>query len=306
MDSERSPDTLHLFPRQPLLLYTNEDFVDLAELNLPDKVKFRFEKIEEAFDKLRQTLKEVERMEKKVSPSQLVPYVKRYHDDVLYLADQYRGLLIDDYKKFQDALIEAAGEDYRRFEPYLAQLDKKDLMGKATTGLYEKDPFDMNDKRPISTKVDDLFARGPAYNGILFVSNPSQELIINRTFRGRLVLVVEGDVTIRRATVDDLNKDVLTIICFGRMSVEGSVQATLMTWGSYRCQPGLTIDGAVIFKRVNFVAGKPGEVMTGKFNKNDKMRAGPTVEKGEQSKVYLDAMHFSLAPSPGVVNMERR
>ena len=299
-------DTLHLFPRQPLLLMTNAESVDLAQLNLPDKVKFRMEKIQTAFDKLKETLKEVERMGKNASPSQLVPYVQRYHDDVLYLAGEYRGLLLEDYKKFQDSLVEISGDDYRLFEPYLAQMDKNDLRCKSTIGLYEKDPFEMDDKRTISQKVEDLLNRGPAFSGLLYISNPKETLVIRRTFRGRLVIVVEGDVTIERATVEDKNQDLLTIISFGSMAVEGNVHGTLMSWGSYRSQPAVTIEGSVIFKRVNFVGGNPKEVMCGLVNRNERMRAGNKAEKGGASVTYFDAMHFSLAPAPSVVTSKRR
>jgi len=305
LNTDAQPTTLHLFPRPPLALFTNAETVDLGALNLPDKVKDRQQRIQAATEALQQVIRQIEN-DGNASSSRLLQYVQRYHDEVLILADQLRGLLLDDYKGFQDAFVEVTGDDYKAFEPYLRQLDKNDLRGKATQGLFEKDPFEMDDGRDITTKVRDLLDRGPAASGLLYVVNPTQELTVDRTFRGRLVLVVERDVTIRRAVVEDPAQDLLTIVCFGRMAVEGPVQASLMPWGTYRCDQGRTIDGSVIFNRVNFVAGQPADVMTGVVRRNPNMPAGPETPKGQPSHVYPGAMHVSLAPAPSYVETGRR
>ena len=301
-DTTGVTDTLHYFSEPPMCVYSFADEIELDDLNLPDKVKTRMAAIrkgEKDYQKAGQACHDFLKP-KPTNLSPLPPLIQTFSDASFALAKEYHSLLVEDYKGFQDLLVEVGNNTCEKLLPFINQFKKKDLLRKATAIISEGDFHKLGDKRSISQKFNDIFDDRDSYSGLLYVYNPTEDLIIDRQFKGRVVIVVDGDVTIRSCTVEDMTQDLVTIIAVKRMQVQGPVFASLIPFLTFNKIPDISIKGNLIFSRLNFVGGPPEEVLAGKLTRDERYVAGPT-----DGEVYPDYLYVSVGPEPVFVDIER-
>ena len=259
-NTKGTPDALHYFSPPPVCYYSKEQQVDLKDLNLPDKVKNRLTQIEssekilyEEAQKLKQFL---DSSPQNIDP--LKPLIQNLCTATLNCSKTYEDLLLKDYKGFQDIVEEAGGTDFTDFLEVFKQLSKKDLLRKATAIITESDD---GTGRDINQKFNDFLSRYERFNGLIFVGNSSTELEINHTFNGRVFIVSEKDVVIKKALKTNDSKDLVTIASFGKMTLEGPAEASLIPWHTFSCVPSVPLKGNILFSRLSFVSGSPEEVL---------------------------------------------
>ncbi len=295
-----SPDSLHYFPQPPFAVYSYEKNIDMNSLNLPEKIKNRMTKLDEA-EKLLKEAAEACHAFIKPKPSNLDPFpglIQGFCSASMAAGKEYESLLIEDYKAFQDSLIEIGGSSYDKFLPFFRQFRKDDMANKATAIITEVDNTGSGDTRTINEKFDALLSRHEAFTGVLYVNNPTQELVINREFKGRLVLLVDSDVVINRATLADPLQDMLTIVAFKTMKIQGPVEASLVPWLSFSCSSSAPITGNLIFSRLNFTSSPPSETLCFQLIRDERIQAGA-------AKLYPDYQHVCFGPTPNFTKIVR-
>ena len=304
-DTKSQTNVLHHFPTVEFSLVSRDKEIDLDDFNLPRLVRQRALAIE---------------LKEKEQGAAWDAYVKAFQDQnreamrlfqdwatkVSTLADEYKGLLIDDYKDWQDTFTEVAGKEREALLPVIASFKKKDMVRHITMAVFEGDAHGNGDLRSVQQKFDDLLARGPALSGFLFVNNGKSELHIDMTFKGRLTIATLGDVVIKRALVDDVGRDTITIISYGRMSVEGNVAGTLIACGSLIMDDGVKIDGSLLVHKPDYLAIPANKVFAGQLTRDERLVAGPQNDDGTMATIKKEALYVVVAPVQSSVEMYRQ
>jgi hypothetical protein len=286
------------------MYYTHAPKVDLAALNLPDRVAQRFTALDgqaASYDGARQALSQtLNSAASAEDPGRIREQTRAYVASVRDLAASLRDLLLLDYKGFQDSLLEAVGGTATALERFCGQLSMNDMLAKASAQVTEGRAGDAGE---VNAGFEDLLARGPSLHGLIAIRNPTQELLLDRTFRGRMVLAVEGNVTLQRVAVEDPAQDMVTIVCFGRMELQGPVQASLVPFGTFTSTPEAAVTGNLITNRISFAGAKPAEVLVGSVTRDERVVAGPT---GGDLTPWPDYEYVTLGPEPVFVDIVRR
>ena len=292
---------LHYFAKPPMCFYSHEPVINLSDINLPDKLKTRLNMLDDKEKKLAEDSKKLKSFidSKPQNLSPLSGFTRNLCQSTVDAAKEYEQLLLTDYKGFQDQLIEIGNTSYPDYLKTFMQLSKLDLLRKATTILSEEDD---GTGRGINQKLNDFLDSQKRYNGLIFILNGTTEVVINRKFKGRVFLVIERDVAIERATVDDEKFDMVTIACLRHMTLKGPVEASLIPWLTFSSIPGLPIKGNIIFSRINFVSAPPEEVLAGNITYDPRL-AGAAGFDGQD---FLQHQYISLSPLPVAIDVERR
>lgn len=295
---------LHHFPAPPICLYSYAPEIDLYDVNLPLKLSKRLESIKAAEQEFKvASMACHDFLETK--PSNLSPLpqlIENYCESALKVSNCYGDMLIEDYKAFQDELIEVGGTSYSEFIPFFKQFSKNDYLRKATVVLEEKDGSSTATIGSASSQFSKFFREHEAFSGVLYIHNPNSTLQINHEFKGKMVIVVDGDVSINSLTIDDKRKDLVTLISFGSMTLNSNskVQASLIPWMTLDMEPGTVIEGNIIFSRLNFISTAPERVLAAKLERDERILAGR-----ENGTFYKSRLHFSMSPSKNFVRIER-
>lgn len=305
-------DQVREFPRVPWAAASTAPRIELATLNLPAKGRSRMARLQELEARFQQAADACEALIQRVKSGAYgdlgrLPELQRaWCAAALALAQEYRAQLMEDYKPFQDLVTELTGPALERLQPALAALDPKDLLVRSCAVVAARDVLGLGDARPLPAKLAGLLDRRPLFSGMLYVHNPGQELVVERTFRGRAVLVVPGDVTVRRARVEQATRDTLTLACFGRLAVEGFAQCSLVTAGRLQMEDRVTVTGNLVALRLDFGGLAPERVLAGTLVRDPRLVSGPPEADGTHATVGADFEHVALGPEPVFVEVERR
>jgi len=313
VDTETDPNTLHLFPaRGTFAVWTKSPKVALEAVNVAKKVKEHRERlgtsdpelVQQYYDRINAFLNAKPR---DLGP--LIPMQEAWCTEVTKAAGLWYELLTGIYKPFQDTFQEMGGERYQAFEPSMASLESPDdWIARSSTVLVEGDPFGLHDERTVTQKFGDLLGRNESFSSVVYVKNTTQPLVVDRTFAGRMVLVVEGDVTISKALVADSTKDMLTIVSFGRMRVEGPVQAALVAGYRLSMTPEADIRGSLYVRELTWdgAAGDLSGVLEGTLERDGRLTCGPDVVDRTKQSVNPDYQYVTVAPGTVFATVERR
>lgn len=145
------------------------------------------------------------------------------------------------------------------------------------------------------TLADYLRRRGhpaKAANGIVLWNNPGEPLKIDRlTFTGMLVVVATGDVEVSEVRKADANS-LLTVVALGRLTVRGTVQASLIAPGQLEIASGTRIEGNLVARE--WVRGMDAAVALDHKLSGGWGPANPADEKPAARRRY----YVSLSPGP--------
>ena len=212
----------------------------------------------------------------------------------------YEDMLLKVYRDFQERVVETAKPSkVDGLRKAFRALSPRAMLAKTTVRFVEGGTRDM------SRKVGDFLDRkcDGAFSGMIYVGNPSQELVLDRTFKGRLVLFVEGDVQVRRVERSDPAKDMVTIIAGGTLSLKGPTEANLVVLGRFANEVGTRIQGNLVISKFGFANGSQAGVLDeasqffkGKVVFNEKTPSGSGSGGVPNGDVYRDALTVNLGP----------
>lgn len=298
-ETDSNDKALHYFAPAPRCFYSQEPQINLEDINLPTKVKTRLSLIDDNEKELKEHAGNLKSFidSKPTNLSPLSGLTDNLCQSTVSTAKEYESLLLKDYKNFQSKLIEIGSTSYPDYLKAFMQLSKIDLLRKATSIITEEDDGTGQD---ISEKLNKFLDNHDRYSGLIFVQNTT-ELTINRKFKGRIFLVVERDVVIERATIDNEDSDLLTIASLRKMTLRGPVEASLIPWHSFSSIPGVPIKGNIIFSRLSFIGGPPEEVLAGTITYDPRL-AGAS---GNDEQLFKKHQYISISPFPLAVDVER-
>ena len=311
-DSNKTRDkenTVHRFPKaDTFALWTNSEKIDFGLINIAPRLEKRQERlavIEPEHLKVNNDIKEfLDSTPTKFEP--LVPMQQEWNALVKEIVWLYYGVLIKDYKAFQDSFYELGEPTLTKFKPFIESISMDEMAARCSTYLAEGDASIIGDGRTLNDKFKELLARNEAHNGILYIHNPTEELVINHTFKGRLVIIVRDDVNIQQAAVADPEQDLLTIACFGRMAIEGKAQASLIVGGTLSTEPEADIVGNMFIQKPDLVSVRPERLLTGTLQRDERLVGGPARVSRKREGIFADYQYFTLGPEPIFVSSERR
>jgi len=302
-------DQLHLFPADAFALTTEGARVDLTAVNLPPRIRTRITTIQTRETEQQTSYQAFVDAVKNLSSSNSSQVMTAFQDwttKLEALVAEYKALLITDYKAFQDSFDELAGGALDPYRKALASLTGQDEAMRSTAVIYDVDAHRSGDVRNLATKFAQLLDRGPAFSGRLFVVNSNEELVIDRTFKGRIVIVVNGNAVIQRALVDQPGTDNVVIVGLGRLAVEGPVQGNVIAVGPLTMEPEAAITGNLVVTRPDYVSITPERVLAGSVTRNEALVAGPATGDGSLSSVGPGFLYVAVGPSPVQVSTERK
>lgn len=288
------------FPPSPFALVTRASGVELSDLDLPSRVESRTRAIDEESERqlgARRALQAfLESKPRDAGP--LVGLTAAWIAAATPLAFTYEGLLLDDYAAFQRLVTYVAGADYQAVFPHIFALQAGDFYRRSSMTVAQGDPWSLADGRSIGTKVSQLLDDEGIRCGMVYVDNPTEELVLDRTMAGRIVLVVAGDVTIRRLDLDSAADDLCTVICFGRLRVEGTAATSLVAAGSFSSASSSSITGNLTWVRPEFSKVPSTEVFRGSLTRDFRYQAGPKGADGTMATVEPGHQVVCLGPYP--------
>jgi len=295
-DTRNAPTTLHLFPKGDFALVTTASQIALSDVNLPVKIRNRCGQVV-ALDEAqaRAFVAFSNSMQADRPDFATVERLLRAWLAALELCtDGFRALLIDDIKAFQDFFRSIEGADYGALRPVWQTFTVKEWARRATSIIHDGNPDDTSDRRDLAGRFAGLMDRGSAHSGVCLVVNRQQELVIDRQFRGHLVLVATGAVTIRRALVEDPARDTVVIVCLGRVAVEGPVQASLVAASALLMEDQTFITGNLVVLNPDLGAAPPERILAGTVTYDVALQAGAPARQ-----------YVNMGPVPVVTDGER-
>jgi hypothetical protein len=149
---------------------------------------------------------------------------------------------------WQGRFSEYTGEARDDLESRFLYLEEPAISRKAFLTLSDTDPAG----RPVDVtkELGLLMKRLGRLSGVILVRNPSRPLDLSRVkVRGKLVLGVTGEVVLSGTTLAG-ETDRLTVISYGRMSLEGRVHASLAALGDLEVSAsGCELTGNLVVRR---------------------------------------------------------
>lgn len=301
--------SLHYFSR-PLLVFSAEDEFDLTQLDLPSEVGDRVESIlgrNKESRKLDEGLQAILQSYEQYLQQQSAPDDATIARDVQEWERQLREIVIlihstakewaemmEAYKKFQDALVEVSDPaEHTRLTNRARRLE---MIEQDVRSHYRFLGAGAAAEAAKFLSPD----RGPPPSGTVYVSDPKETLHIRiEGLTGRLQVISTGPMQVDRATVDNLNRDVLMLIGYKEVNVAGQCEAAVISWGSRYYSNGQDIRGALILDQVD-----PGAsfediklMFSGTVYRQKAILSGKTSGKF-RGKPFDHVIHVALDPAP--------
>ncbi len=199
------------------------------------------------------------------------------------------------YKQFTDFFSERTGEGaktLRDFAPkfYVEQTQK----GRA---FYR---FEGDDAAEQMQRLLERYETADRpFNGIIHLATEGKMIRLrNRTFHGKIVLLVTGQVGLQDVKLQDPDMDLLTVQADDLITVEGTVEASIVAGGDIKIQPGAHIKGNLIMNQVysrNFFQGQ--------ITRNKRYRSSAGGKEVEQLQGHFVV---ALSPKPASTIIERK
>ena len=290
--------TVARFPAPPFAVSTRAAEVDLATLDLPARVVPRVEK-ETAAAEQESTAREALRVllnqaSQSTDPSKLAEMTtatQTWCDAALALARECEGLLLSDFRGFQQAVTVVAGSEYEALKPALASLALMDVYRRCSLTVPDDDRWRLGDTRALGAKVISLLDQDGITCGTLFVDNPTQKLTLSRALPGRMVVAVRGDLEVGPVPLQGEGTDLAVFIAQGTTTVDGEVAGSVVAAGPLRMNEGAKVRGPLIMLRYDGAIPSE-EVFRGIVVRDERYLAG-TGDVVTPSRLVV-----SLAPYP--------
>ena len=180
------------------------------------------------------------------------------------------------------------GEKYGALAPFEYKLEPREWRKKASFVLDRSPDGDSPQQ-----VLDRLLSRPQGAYGVFYTNWPSRSIsLTNKRIKGRVVIVAEStNVSLNNvgpASPDDL----LTVVSFGRVSVSGNVNASVMALGALDFAPDAKLEGNLVLQKAPSTSSIRGQVTY-----DPKYHSGRTTSddaSGARTQYYW----VSVAPRP--------
>lgn len=132
-------------------------------------------------------------------------------------------------RDWQRRFSEYTGDARQEMDSYFRYLERDAIRRKAFLTLSDRDPAGR--ELDVTRSFRRLLERLGRVSGVVWVDNPSRPLDLSGiAVHGKLVIGATGDVVMRDTSVGEAS-DRLTVIGYGRVTLEGSVSASVVSLG---------------------------------------------------------------------------
>lgn len=302
--SSAAENTLHKFAR-PICVYTAAPTVDLSLFDLPNRIIPLLEHLDGMRDPSDALGQVFARLYQKYIGMTSVPPESQVLADIAesdeaatkHFAMFHEGAkkihdMMTSYKLFQDALIEVGGRERERILKRIRRLDVQEQPW--------RNHFRFRGKGA-AAKASKFLNQDPPPSGVMLVQDPDDPLVVNiRNLTGRLQIITSGHMTVRSATVRRPSDDVLILISYGRLAVDGPMTAGVISWnGGYETDNPQDFTGSLILDSVhpNRTREEIGRMFTGTLTFQKKLLSGKPGNKRREPP-YPESLHIAFSPVP--------
>ncbi|MBI2943351.1 MAG: hypothetical protein HYY25_04050 [Candidatus Wallbacteria bacterium] len=280
---------VHRMDEDRLVLFRVQDRVELKELDLGSAVA-RYEADLERVD--RKLASERQSLEAAFDDA------ARHRDYLAALreAASKRTRFLQWLLGFQNATSEFGGDSYERLAEFHYKLELVEWKRKAFHHIKEAPGASAK------AQLEALMARLGRLNGVVWVENPTETLELDgrlSELKGLLILVTSGAVRLSGTNRGAGPNDLLTVVAFGRMSVDGDVRASLVPRAGVVVPPSATIHGNLVLRDAADATALQGAV-----KRDPRYYSGRTTAE-DASGAYPDYYLCGLGPRPVYREVER-
>lgn len=180
------------------------------------------------------------------------------------------------------------GDEYGSLAPFAYKLEPREWRRKAGFVLDRSPDGDSPQQ-----VLDRVLGQPQGAYGVFYTNWPTRNIsLANKRIKGRVVIVAEAT-TVNLSNVGPASPDdLLTIVSFGRVSVSGDVNASVLALGSLDFAPDAKLEGNLILRRVPSSSNLRGHV-----THDRKFYSGRTTSddaSGAKTQYYW----VSVAPRP--------
>lgn len=275
--------TLHFFP-EPVVLTSAVAEMALEELALPVRCQAKWQEI---LRNERATKAAVEQL-KAAQDAEDVDGMRAAFDPFLQAVRtsvwSYRSLAVEVVKPFQDRLIETGAADEREaLVRSFSSFSGAEFARRSFLVLEKGDGYGVGDGRSMNEKLRHVLGtRFPAFSGVMSVLNGDEAIELrNLELKGRMLVYVDGDLVLENVKPADPERDMLAFVCRGQLTVDGKVQASLVSLGAFRNPDGATIEGSLILGKVAYDdLVELRNALTGRIKRDPHTASGPESAPG--------------------------
>ncbi|MBI3894098.1 MAG: hypothetical protein HY303_21475 [Candidatus Wallbacteria bacterium] len=281
--------TLHRMEEENLVVFRVQDQVDLKELDMAGAV-VRFESDLESVDRRLSSAR--------TALDAAFTDATRHREYLAALKDAAgkRTRFLQWLVGYQSATSEWGGEAWSRLAEFHYKLEQVEWKRKAFHFIRE------GQGGSARAQLEALAARLGRLNGVVFVENPGETLELEgklAELRGMLVLVTTGAVRLSGAGRNGGPTDFLTIVSYGRMSVDGEVHASLIPRGGVLVPASATVKGNLILHDAQDPSALQGIV------KHDARYFSGRTTTEDSSGAFTDYYLCALGPRPVYREVQR-
>ncbi len=265
--------------KEPLTVLTVQETVDLKEVALLRRLEDATRAVADIADDYRRAR---ERLESNLG-SEVVH--ETYRTTLSSWVDVHKER-IETVRTFQNYFVEYSDPARQELSRFYYKLDKSEWQRKAFYTI--KESFGN-----VNGQLDELRQKLKPLNGIVFIDNPNQTLNLEGAkgnFQGRVILAVNGNVNIGGPPGTVSGGDLLTVVCYGSLSVDGLCRASLIANSRVSVGPSSRINGNLVIKEVRDISALQGTII-----KDPRLYSGRTVP-GDTSGAYTDYYYVALGP----------
>lgn len=287
--------TLHLFD-WPICVFSIDDQVELAALDVPNLTREPNSEYLRNQDEVRRLSEEFEQLRQQLAnstnPSDLdrvVELVRRMVDAAVVVGE-HADRSLDAYKLFQDLLVEVGG----------AALE--DLQNRARRFSVDEQPWKSHYRFEGPKAVEramEFINQDPPPAGAVYIRPDEVDATVRLNIAGltgRLSIVSTADVVVENAWVQDPDRDLLVIVGYGQIEVNGAarVDASIVSWSGGFQGVGKDFTGSLVLDTIP-PSAPTDTILAGTLTRGGSVLSGPP---GNQERPPPDptSLHIALGP----------
>ncbi len=284
-----------------ILAYSRKPSIPrLEELNLPAKILEINQKIIQGAADVKQAATSLDHainqaldaLDQSLVESSVKPAMRRFARLTHELSNLHVQRL-SIYEDFQALVRTVSGSAYQHIAGFYYKYNQDEWRKKAFHVLEET--------QDINQAMDQFLEQFNPANGVLFVENPTQTLVLeNRQIPGKLIIVTSGAIKLSNLEPLDPNRHLLSVVSYGRLSATGRVVAALSPMGEFLVPGGVfQLKGNLVLRQVI----KPDQ-LRGALEFDPEIFSGTTTSASD-AKAKKSHYYLGFSPLPLALNLNR-
>ncbi len=301
-DGNKPERAVYLYPEFDFSLVSKEKHLRLENLDIAGKTSSFWQEylisnneyleanqvLNAAFEEMMKNFKNKsgspQAVKQKLSAAQ-----KRWCQSAEELTALAEAFLLADIQPIQAVTKPLSSTDMEQVNKSLGTITPKDWYSRSTVFVKRHE------------ELQQFLRRKDGCSGVFF-SNSLAALTVDQKFSGRCVIVTKGDCHVKRATVRDKNRDTITIVSFGNLTIHGDVDGSIVAYGSLSKNVNSNVKGTMIVK--NPRASGDYE-MKGPLTFDSRLVSGPEEANGKLDTLFSAHQLVNLSPYPLVTKVTR-